>query len=118
MVRVAVEYMRCGTGGNEVGSPTSPFNNVIATPSPTPRQDATPTQADYISADRNGRNKGYHISSPSSAARPSPRRYLGKLHVRIFEGRNFAMLREPEIGCKILCELVVQGHGFESKVAR
>ena len=41
-----------------------------------------------------------------------------QVHVVLFEGRNFTMLREPEAGCRILCELILQRHGCEDKVLR
>ena len=48
----------------------------------------------------------------------TPKPCMGKLYVRIFEGRNFASLRMPQAGCKVLCEIILQGHASENKVAR
>ena len=56
-------------------------------------------------------------STPTSTLRLSPC-VQAKLHVTLFEGRNFTMLCEPEAGCRILCEIVLQRHGCEDKVAR
>jgi hypothetical protein len=106
MVRIAVEW------GQVFGEKAfSPNKEGQRRPSPD-------TTLRYTSAPRQEPKAANSCDiNPTCILRVSPC-VQAKLHVTLFEGRNFTMLREPEAGCRILCEIVLQRHGCEEKVAR
>jgi hypothetical protein len=119
MVRIAVEYRNRGAGEDEMGS--SPFNdgNRNLQNMEGVMSGQLSSEPNFTPCARNGSGTDEsHKIRPGTPERPLSRRCMGIVHVRIFEGRNFTVLREPEVGCKILCELVLQGHGFHHKSAR
>ena len=120
MVRIAVEYRSRGAGEDEVGS--SPFNDGnrnLQNMEGVMMSGQLLSEPNFTPCARNGSGTDeFHKIRPETPERPLSRRCMGIVHVRLFEGRNFAVLREPEVGCKILCELVLQGHGFHHKSAK
>ena len=113
MVCVAVDYSSRGrTLWSNVDTPLYSSPNV----SHTLHDLASVTSPLTAATVARGDSPGQQRASPPPHINPSRSTGRGKVCVRIFEGRNFTMLRQPQIGYKIVCELMLQAHGCEDQV--